>query len=150
MTARRPGRGVEALVACRKVAARPDRGEKPRIEAKLVDAYFARPNRDYPLINEVSFRTELEDKSRRANDREWTMLAMSIFAVASRFVDDERVFDLTFEADDPMHTRGAKWYNCFRMMMSGDLIWPSPALSHIQAMLLAVVCKCGHSYWKTT
>lgn len=110
---------------------------EPDLEQKLIDAYFAAPHHSYPLLNEAIFRKELKDPARRA-DEDCLMVALSVFALASRYVDDDRVLDPTVKDDDIINTRGVKWFNACRRL-GYHLIWPSPTLGHIQSMLLAVI-----------
>ncbi|CAO1630620.1 unnamed protein product [Parajaminaea phylloscopi] len=107
------------------------------LERKLLDLYFARINNDYPIVSESSFRAELTDPANR-RDTDWVMLAMSIFAVASRYVDDDRVLDHSRSNDALINTRGAKYYNACRSI-SFCPITPSPSLRWTQMMLLCTV-----------
>jgi hypothetical protein len=113
---------------------------EPDLEQKLVDAYFLRPHNDYPVLSEPQFRADLKDPSKRQN-REWVMLAMSVFAVASLYCDDERVLEKSYQEDALHGTRGARWYNTCRRI-GFRLTWPSPSLCHTQFMLLIIVCEC--------
>lgn len=113
----------------------------PDLEQKLLDLYFTRINNDYPILSESIFRAEVANPANR-RDSDWLMLAMTVFAVSSRFTDDERVLDKTRTDDMPINTRGSRFYNACRSM-SFCPITPSPSLRWIQMMLLATVFVLG-------
>ncbi|CAO1623744.1 unnamed protein product [Jaminaea pallidilutea] len=108
------------------------------LERKLLQAYFARPHNDFPLVSEVQFKQELADPANR-RDREWVLLAMAIFAVASRYVEnDDRVYDSSQSNELRVNTLGARWYN------AGQRIGfrpshPNPSLRYVSAMLCNTV-----------
>ncbi|CAO1618187.1 unnamed protein product [Sympodiomycopsis kandeliae] len=109
----------------------------PDLEKKLVDTYFAWPHRAYPVLNEAVFRKDLGDPAKRDNE-EWSMVALAVFALASRYVDDPRVLQDDLKGEHVLNTRGAKWYNACRRI-GFRLLWPSPNLLHMQAMVLTVI-----------
>lgn len=109
----------------------------PDLEAKLVDAYFSGPHRFYPILNETIFRRELDNVSKR-DDSEAKMLALSVFALASRYIDDDRVLDPAVQDESKINTRGVRWFNACRRI-GYRVMWPSPTLSHIQSMVLAII-----------
>lgn len=114
---------------------------EPDLEKKLVDAYFRRAHHDNPILNEVTFRAELQDRSLRL-DREFVMVAMMVFAVASRLIDDERVLCTPRSDDFLINTLGAKWHNSWKRLAFGTR-GPSGSLRYIQSFVLAVVYLCG-------
>lgn len=113
------------------------------LEHKLVDIYFTRINHDYPILSEGTFRAELNDPNNRRNS-DWVMLAMALFAVASRYTDDERVLDKTRTDDSLINTRGSKFYGACRKLNFSP-ITPSPSLRWIQMILMATIFIIGTS-----
>jgi hypothetical protein len=65
---------------------------EPDLAEALIDAYFSSVNIVLPILHKPTFMREWKDPRFR-RDRGWTGLAFSIFAVASKFIDDPRVLE---------------------------------------------------------
>jgi len=76
---------------------------EPDLEDKLVEAYFEHVHSTIPLLNEAIFRDELKNRPECRQDRDWLGLALGVFSVASRFVDDERL------VKHPREYASARW-----------------------------------------
>ncbi|KAI3475767.1 hypothetical protein L1887_62763 [Cichorium endivia] len=78
----------------------------PDLASILLDAYFARLNRDFPIVNESQFRHQYALSHHTSSDNGWLALAYCIFMVGSLYVDDERA-----RADpENEHSRGMQWW----------------------------------------
>lgn len=98
---------------------------EPDLEARLIDAYFARPHHDFPVINEWQFRKDHAGPPGRERQIQHVALALGIFAIASRYVDDPRV---CFEEEERLggqtaHTAGVQWWLTQRRV--GMRLWTS-------------------------
>ena len=105
---------------------------------KLMDAYFGRMNRDFPVINEAVYRHEFTNRPELRNDPEWLALSFSIFMVGSQFVHDERV---TAFPDDK-HSRGMLWWQAAKNLIFRNAKVEKPLL-RIQCLILSTLFQFG-------
>lgn len=111
----------------------------PELEQSLVDAYFARVHSEYPVVNEVVFRDELKNHPELRKSHDWLGVAMGIFAIGSRFIDDPRVL---LPSKDPLrHTAGLPYWNVKKKL--GIRIFTTSSLHQLQSMVLGVVFLLG-------
>lgn len=110
----------------------------PDLVEILVDAYFSRMNREYPVINESHFRHELANRPELRHDLEWLPLAFCIFMVGSQYVDDVRVKAYPHD----QHSRGMHWWQAARGLMFHNARVDKPLL-RIQCFLLSTVYQLG-------
>jgi hypothetical protein len=119
---------------------------EPDLEARLIDAYFARPHHDFPVVNELQFRKDHAGPPGRERQIQHVALALGIFAVASRYVDDPRV---CFEEEERLngqtaHTAGVQWWLTQRRI--GMRLWGgNMGARHAQHIILNVICECTRS-----
>lgn len=105
---------------------------------KLVDAYFGRMNREYPVLNEFQFRHELANRPELRGDAEWLALAFCVFMMGSQYVDDDRVKSFP----DDKHSRGMHWWQAARSLMYRNVRIDRPLL-RIQCFLLSTLFQFG-------
>lgn len=105
---------------------------------KLIDAYFGRMNREFPVVNEAQYRHDYANCPELRNEPEWLTLSFCIFMVGSHYVVDERVKAF---ADDP-HSRGMHWWQAAKTLMYRNIRRQKPLL-HIQCMLLSTIFQFG-------
>ncbi|KAJ1030501.1 hypothetical protein NDA16_001410 [Ustilago loliicola] len=105
---------------------------------KLIDAYFARMNREFPVVNESQFRHEYASRPVLRQDPEWLGLAFCVFMVGSHYVLDERVRAFP---NDP-HSRGMHWWQTAKNLMYRHVRVQKP-LFRIQCLLLSTLFQLG-------
>lgn len=110
----------------------------PDLAEKLLNAYFGRMNRDFPLVNEAQFRHEYKNLPELRKDPDWCALAFSIFMVASLYVVDDRV--RAFPEDK--HSRGTHWWQAAKTLMYRNVRVRKP-LYLIQCFLLSTLFQFG-------
>ncbi len=92
---------------------------------KLLNAYFGRVNREYPLINEAEFRHQFNNDPELREQPEWLGLCFSIFMVGSQFVTDPRVQAFP---DQPF-SRGMQYWQAARICSSATLVFESRSIA---------------------
>lgn len=101
----------------------------------LIDAYFSRPNHDMPILNEVVTRNTYRDSSWQSKDGGTLAVALGIFCVASRYVDDGRL----------IRTDGTPissyWSQKLQFLIPNLFPTSGGAVVHLQATLLSIICK---------
>lgn len=112
---------------------------EPDLEAKLYDAYFARSNHEYPIVNEIMFRRDISVPGWR-KDRDLARLALSIFAVGSKHTDDPRV--TTEQQSGEYEAAGFKWHAA-QVILGMDFTQYAVPMSRIQSQLLSVIYMFG-------
>lgn len=105
---------------------------------KLLDAYFGRMNRDFPVVNEAQFRHEFNNRAELRKDPDWSALAFSVFMVGSHYVRDERV--RAFPHDK--HSRGMHWWQAAKTLLYRNARVLKP-LVQIQCFLLSTLFQFG-------
>lgn len=111
----------------------------PDLADKLLDAYFARMHREYPMLNEAQFRHEYKNRPELREDPEWLALCFCIFMVASHYVrGDDRV--LAFP-NDP-HSRGMHWWQAAKNLIYRNTQVSKPIVP-IQCLLLSTLFQLG-------
>lgn len=105
---------------------------------KLIDAFFGRMNREFPVVNESQFRHEYTSRPELRQDPEWLGLAFCVFMVGSHYVMDERVRAFP---NDP-YSRGMHWWQAAKNFMYRNVRVQKPLLV-IQCMLLSVLFQLG-------
>ncbi|SNX81420.1 related to transcriptional activator acu-15 [Melanopsichium pennsylvanicum] len=105
---------------------------------KLIDAYFGRMNRDFPVVNEAQYRHEYIKRPELRQDPEWLALSFCIFMVGSLYVFDDRVRAV---ADDA-HSRGMHWWQAAKLLVYRNYRVAKP-LVQVQCMLLSTIFQLG-------
>ena len=105
---------------------------------QLIDAYFARMNREYPIVNEAQFRHEYSSRPELRKDPEWVALCFCIFMVGSHYVLDNRVRAFP---NDP-HSRGMQWWQAGKNLLYRNVRVQKP-IFHIQCLLLSTIFQLG-------
>ncbi|SPC65121.1 related to transcriptional activator acu-15 [Ustilago sp. UG-2017b] len=105
---------------------------------KLINAYFGRMNREFPVVNESQFRDEYMNHPELRQDSEWLGLAFCIFMVGSHYLVDDRV--RAFSSDP--HSRGMHWWQAAKGLMYRNTQVVKP-LYHIQCLLLSTLFQLG-------
>ncbi|PWN45053.1 hypothetical protein IE81DRAFT_227198 [Ceraceosorus guamensis] len=117
---------------------------EPDLEKKLIDAYFKRPHLDYPMINELKFRHDFDNRPDMRRRPDFVALCLGLFAVASRYVDDSRVCLNPNEraGGETYHTAGLQWWLAQRHI--GQRVFGGIAtLEHAQNIVLATIFMLG-------
>lgn len=112
---------------------------EPDLEAKLYDAYFARCNHEYPIVSEIMWRREIAKPGWR-HDRDLVRLALSIFAVGSKHVDDPRVTNE--QETGEYEAAGFKWHSA-QVTLGMDFTQFAVPMPRIQSLLLSVIYMFG-------
>ncbi len=113
----------------------------PDLASILLDAYFARLNRDFPIVNESQFRHEYARSHHTSSDNGWLALAYCIFMVGSLYVDDERA-----RADpENEHSRGMQWWQNAKELLYGCESLQKP-LVRIQCLLLSTLFQLNRPF----
>ncbi|SPO19755.1 related to transcriptional activator acu-15 [Ustilago trichophora] len=110
----------------------------PDLADKLIDAYFGRMNRDFPVVNEAQFRHEYNDCPELRKDPVWLALAFGVFMVGSHYVLDDRVKAFP----DDKHSRGMIWWQAAKVLLYRNITLQKP-LIHIQCFLLSTLFQLG-------
>jgi len=105
----------------------------------LMNAYFGRHNRDMPILNEVVTRKMLNSPSREWKDGRTIMIALGLFSLASRYVEDDRLF-----LPDGS-TAGANWHKLQKVILTEEFPRHGTAVMFIQSTLMSITCEssCG-------
>jgi hypothetical protein len=107
------------------------------LQNKLIDAYFSRPNRDMPLLNEVVTRRTFANPSWQKEGFPAISVALGIFSVASRYMDDERLFTSKPEqAPLSLH-----WFKELQPLLFSQFPRFGPTVPYLQATLLSTICE---------
>ncbi|PWZ02906.1 hypothetical protein BCV70DRAFT_143909, partial [Testicularia cyperi] len=111
---------------------------EPDLATSLLDAYFARLNHDFPMINEAQFRDEYGNKPELRKDPEWVARAFAVFMAASQHLLDDRT-----QADpkDP-HSRGVHFWHAVKTLAWRNTPFERP-LWRVQTMLLCTLFQMG-------
>uniref|UniRef100_V5F2R6 Zn(2)-C6 fungal-type domain-containing protein n=2 Tax=Kalmanozyma brasiliensis (strain GHG001) TaxID=1365824 RepID=V5F2R6_KALBG len=110
----------------------------PDLAETLIDAYFSRLNREYPVVNEAQYRHEYTNQPELRKAPEWLALSFCIFMVGSQYVTDERV--RAFPQDK--HSRGMHWWQAAKTLIYRNVRVQKP-LAHIQCLLLSTLFQFG-------
>ncbi|CDU23715.1 related to transcriptional activator acu-15 [Sporisorium scitamineum] len=110
----------------------------PDLADMLLNAFFGRINREFPVINESLYRHEYTNQPELRSEPEWIALSFCIFMLGSHYVDDDRV--KAFPSDK--HSRGMHWWQAaknlfFRMGRIDKPLW------RIQCLLLSTLFQLG-------
>ncbi|SPO43119.1 related to transcriptional activator acu-15 [Moesziomyces antarcticus] len=105
---------------------------------KLIDVFFARPNREYPIVNEAQFRHEYANCPELHKEPDWLAMCFCIFTVASPCVDDLRT---RASSDDPL-SRGMHWWQAAKTLIYRNSHERKP-IRHIQSILLSTLFQLG-------
>ncbi|KAM0754722.1 hypothetical protein T439DRAFT_345565 [Meredithblackwellia eburnea MCA 4105] len=109
---------------------------------KLVDAYFTHLNSTNALLHRPSFERALKDGSLE-KDTSFRSLFFMVCAVASRFVDDERL-NVPYSPTDPIASKQSKGFEYFRASSgSASPALMSATLYDIQSSVLAISWLLG-------
>ncbi|TKY90139.1 hypothetical protein EX895_000137 [Sporisorium graminicola] len=111
---------------------------EPDLADKLLDAFFGRINREFPVINESLFRHEYANKPELRSEPEWLALSFCVFMMGSSYVDDVRV-----RADpNDKHSSGMHWWQAAKNLFFrfGNVDKP---LWLIQCLLLSTLFQLG-------
>ncbi|CBQ67503.1 related to transcriptional activator acu-15 [Sporisorium reilianum SRZ2] len=105
---------------------------------RLIDAYFGRMNREFPMINESQYRHEYTNQPELRKEPEWIALSFCIFMLGSHYVDDPRVMASPIDK----HSRGMHWWQAAKNLFFrfGRLDKP---LWRIQCLLLSTLFQLG-------
>ncbi len=112
----------------------------PEVEKRLLDAYFDLIHPNMPIVNEVVFREEVANRRKpggeaTSNGRDWTCVALGIFALASRVLpDDEEVVRIGSINADYLEP-GLVWWHIRHRLGATELV-ERPSLQYIQSQLL--------------
>ena len=105
------------------------------LQQKLISAYFGRHNRDLPILNEVVTRRSLSRPSWEWKDGRTISIALGIFCVASRYMEDPRL-SLPDGTPAALH-----WHSSLTKLLHGDFTRSGTAMMFIQSTLLSIVCE---------
>jgi hypothetical protein len=105
------------------------------LRERLVDAYFARHNRDFPILNETVSRRMLSKATWEWKDGGSLLIALGILSVATRYVEDDR---LHRPNGDLM---GSHWHKMQKLLMQEELYQHGTAITYIQAILIFITCE---------
>ncbi|UZJ51969.1 hypothetical protein CBS101457_001289 [Exobasidium rhododendri] len=98
----------------------------------LVDAYFARHNRDIPILNETVSRKLLSKPTWEWKDGRSLLIALGVFCIASRYVEDDR---LTGSDGIAM---GTHWHKIQMTLLAEDFHQHGTAVMYIQSTLMSI------------
>lgn len=108
----------------------------PDLQQKLIDAYFSRPNRDMPILNEVVTRRIFANSSWPSDGYESIVVALGMFCVASRYTDDPRLLS----ADE--HPVSLHWFRELQLLLINQFASYGAGVPYLQATLLSTTCEC--------
>lgn len=105
------------------------------LEKILVDVFFSNTNLDFPIINEVIFRRQLQKVDWKLHDRQMIVVALGVFSLATYYLSEEQIRNLDHVAE-----QGAYWYSCLRDLLDRNFIATSPSIPFLQAQLCVILC----------
>jgi hypothetical protein len=107
----------------------------PDLQQKLIDAYFSRPNRDMPILNEVVTRRIFAKPSWPSDGYESIIVALGMFCVASRYTDDSR---LLAENEHPVSLH---WFRELQSLLVNQFPRYGAGVPYLQSTLLSTECE---------
>lgn len=109
----------------------------PDLQSKLIDAYFSRPNQDLPLLNEVITRRTFSNPSWQNEGFSTITIALGMFSVASRYLDDERLLSpLPDRVPVSLH-----WFKELQPLLVNHFSQYGSTVPYLQATLLNTICE---------
>lgn len=103
------------------------------LEEKLIQLYFERANPQYPILNEIVFKKQMQ-KPDWKTDNELIMLALGVFATASRYLTDAEI-----EVMPRLPGDGEHWAYLLKHLLERGIVPISSKITYIQSTLLCTI-----------
>ncbi|PWN38099.1 uncharacterized protein FA14DRAFT_177377 [Meira miltonrushii] len=103
------------------------------LEEKLIQLYFERANPQYPILNEIVFKKQMQRPDWKT-DNELIMLALGVFATASRYLTDAEI-----KVMPNLPADGEHWAHLLKHLLERSLVPISSKITYIQIMLLCTI-----------
>lgn len=107
----------------------------PELRKRLIDAYFKRSNRDFPVLNEVITRRWLSKPSSQWKDAGTMGIALGIFAIASRHCQDN------YQEGAEGNTSGPYWFKALNKLQADTYSRHGTSLMYLQGTVLSIICE---------